>query len=162
MLPGSEPPRGGLRTLYYAAASNGAALSTDSAMLEEYLRGVSGRLKPLRQAPGFAEATERVVGGGARWFAYENRNEAMRAAFGALQTDTNSPSGLSDLLPLPDGLALFKNAADFRGWMDLSLLPPYERLAKYFHFTVCALSVSTDGITINYFAPTPPELKRPP
>ena len=44
VLPGAEPPKSGLRTLYYAAASNGVALSTDSGMLEEYLRGVPAGL----------------------------------------------------------------------------------------------------------------------
>ncbi len=162
VLPGAEPPKGGLRVLYFAAAAGGVALSTDGPLLEEYLRGVDTRAKPLRAAPGFAEAAERVVGSGARWLSYENRGGMMAAAFAGLQKDTNYTSAFSALLPLPGGLEMVREAVDARAWMDLSLLPPYERVAKYFHFTVGALSASTDGITIKYFAPTPPELRRPP
>lgn len=158
-LPGAEPPKDGLRVLYYAAAASGVALSTDGALLEEYLRGAERQAKPLRETPGFAEATERVVGPGASWFGYQNQGAAMAAAFAGLKKDTNYHTAFSALLPLPGGLEWARDALDLRAWMDLPRLPPYERVAKYFHFTTCAVRASPDGISVKYFAPTPPELK---
>jgi hypothetical protein len=62
---------------------------------------------------------------------------------------------VSELNPLPgSGLGQVKD------WLDVSLLPPYEKVAKYFYFTVSALSASVDGISLIVFAPTPPQLKK--
>jgi len=44
-------------------------------------------------------------------------------------------------------------------WMDFSLLPPYEKIAKYFYFTVYAGGSSVDGLTFKMFAPVPPALR---
>jgi len=44
--------------------------------------------------------------------------------------------------------------------LDYSLLPDYEKVAKYFHYTVRAGSANVDGITFKFFSPTPPALKK--
>jgi len=48
---------------------------------------------------------------------------------------------------------------NFKEWMDLSLLPAYSKVAKYFHFTVYGASANVDGLTFKVFAPIPPALK---
>ena len=43
-------------------------------------------------------------------------------------------------------------------WFDFSLLPPFERIAKYFHLTVYAGQTSKEGFTLKTFSPRPPKL----
>ena len=47
----------------------------------------------------------------------------------------------------------------FREWFDPTLLPPFETISKYFHFTVFGAKTSADGITFKTFAPLPPALR---
>ena len=45
-----------------------------------------------------------------------------------------------------------------REWMDFSLLPEYDQIAKYFFFTVFNGNTTSDGIAFKAFAPRPPGL----
>jgi len=47
-----------------------------------------------------------------------------------------------------------------RQWFDFSLLPPFEKISRYFYFTVCAGGVNPDGFNLKFFAPAPPQLKK--
>jgi hypothetical protein len=47
---------------------------------------------------------------------------------------------------------------DFRDWLDFSLLPDYDRVSKYFYFTVYGGAVTTDGLSLKVFTPRPPRL----
>jgi hypothetical protein len=133
-------------SLYVTSSGGYIALSKDSAVLEEYLRSADGKLKPLREQPGIAEAAARIGGMNGGLFSYENQRETVRAAFKLLKGLGAGPTGM--MLP-----------AEFREWCDFSLLPDYEPLAKYFYITVCGSSVSADGLTLKVFAPRPPQLK---
>ena len=44
--------------------------------------------------------------------------------------------------------------------MDFSLLPPFEKIARYFYFTVCTAGANADGLSFKMFAPVPPALKK--
>ncbi len=46
-----------------------------------------------------------------------------------------------------------------RDWLDFSLLPSFERISKYFNFTVYGGSSSVQGLTFKLFAPAPPQLR---
>jgi hypothetical protein len=48
---------------------------------------------------------------------------------------------------------------DLSAWLDFSLLPEYDKIARYFHFTVSGLSATTEGINYRIFSPTPPGLR---
>jgi len=48
---------------------------------------------------------------------------------------------------------------NIKEWMDFSLLPPYEKIAKYFYFTVYSGGSTVDGLTFKMFAPVPPALR---
>jgi hypothetical protein len=48
----------------------------------------------------------------------------------------------------------------FKDWVDFSLLPPFDQIAKYFYFTVYSISANADGVTFKMFAPIPPGLKK--
>jgi hypothetical protein len=48
----------------------------------------------------------------------------------------------------------------FKDWADYSLLPPFERISKYFYFSVYVGSASVDGLTFKLYSPAPPSLKK--
>ncbi len=129
-----------------SAANGYVAFTTDAGMLEEFLRSADGTAKPLRETAGLNEAAARVGGTGTGLFSYQNQRETMRVAF-----------------------KLFKNAVDsdptmkmfpreFREWADFSLLPEYDRVAKYFYLSVFTGSANADGLALKVFTPRPPQL----
>ena len=146
------------KPLNYAANGGYVAFSTDSMLLEEYLRGSEGITNSLRDFPGFKEAAARAGGTGHGYFSFENHNETARAAFETVRKD---PQAAAKLL----GGGQWMGAAASKGtgltdWMDFSLLPEYSRVAKYFHMNAGAIGVTPDAITFQLFAPTPPLLKK--
>jgi hypothetical protein len=79
----SEP-----RVLSYAASGSYVVFSTDTPMIEEYLR--ANDIRPLRETTGLAQAAEKVGGMGTGLFGFENQQEAMRVTFEALKKDSAS------------------------------------------------------------------------
>jgi hypothetical protein len=90
----------------------------------------------------------------------------MRVEFEALKASVAAPTNRPSL---GESLAMNSLSANipyigpersFKEWMDFSLLPPFEAVSKYFYFNVYAGSANVEGITIKYFSPTPPGLKK--
>jgi hypothetical protein len=79
-----------------------------------------------------------------------------------LETFKKDSEGLERILGLtPLGARLNANGAHgLKDWVDFSLLPAFESIAKYFHFTVYAGSANADGLSYKVFSPTPPQLKK--
>lgn len=155
-------PGAATRELDYAASGGYVAFSTDISLLEEYLRSAEGQKKSLRETPGLADAAQKVGGQNTGWFGYENRAETMRAMFEALRQSgpvvTNTATGQLDLLT--GSIPYARPQKSVKDWLDYSLLPEYDKVAKYFSYTVFAGSANVDGITFKYFSPTPPGLKK--
>ncbi len=166
-LPPLPPPLAGTskpaapRTLSYAASSGYLALSTDTALLEEYLRSSDSQGKALRETPGFAEAAQKVIGPGSGMFSYENQVETMRAMFDTLRKDPTSATNPANASALPGALGLSDPEEPFKTWLDISLLPSFDKVARYFYFTVSSAGANVDGLTWKVFAPVPPQLKHP-
>lgn len=155
-LPGVESGLKPARKLSFAASSGYVAFSADPAALEELLRA-EGKGKTLRETPGLTEAAQKVVGPGTTMFEFENQAEQMRTFFALVKHGSDSPTNvLAQLRPLTQA-----GLGELNDWLDLSLLPPYERVAKYFHFSVSALNTSVEGILLKMFSPVPPQLKKP-
>jgi hypothetical protein len=137
------------RSFYYAASSGYIAMSTDSSILESYLRNPGSADKPLNQTAGLADAAQHIGGTGNGLFGYQNQREIMRSAFTLMKNQPASAAGMGSLAALP---------SSFRDWMDFSLLPDYGQVSKYFFFSVFNGSATTDGISFKAFAPRPPGL----
>jgi len=151
--------RGPKPVLNYAASGGYVAFSTDAAILEEFLRSSESQSRTLRDVPGLADAMARVGGQSTGWFSYENEAEAMRLLFDTLRhsvADTNgsSPGVLESAIPFASP------QKKFRDWLDFSLLPDYNKVARYFSFGVYSGTANVDGITFRFFSPTPPHLKK--
>jgi len=150
----------GPATLHYAAGGGYVALSTDVAMLEEFLRGSENPAKPLRETPGLPEAAQRVIGPGTDLFGYGSRAERVRAAFEAVKGNPGAVTNVNAIAALPAVPGMGAAEKSVREWMDFSLLPPFDRIAKYFHFTVYGGSANADGLAYKWFAPAPPGLRK--
>jgi hypothetical protein len=147
---------------FNVAASRGyVAFSKDNAILEEFLRSADNPVKPLRQTPGFAESTEAVSRPGTSLLSFEDQKETMRLLFKTFrQMSTNTTAELLDpMTPIPESLGVGLPRNGLTDWFDFSLLPPFERLEKYFYHTVYAGDGSVEGLTMRIFSPTPPGLR---
>ena len=147
-LPGRRAPGAAApvsRSLYCAASGGYVALTADISMLEEYLRSNAGQARPLRETAGLAEAAQHVGGAGNGVFGYENQRETMRTAFSLLKN------------PAATDTAMAAFPRSVRDWMDFSLLPDYDQVAKYFYFSVYGGAATADGLSFKVFAPRPPQ-----
>ena len=157
-LPSSpNAAKGAGGSLNFAPGGGYLALSTDVPLLEEYLRSSETKPKALSETVGLKEAAEKVGGTGLGLFGFNNQAEEMRATFIALKQDSVT---LSDLIKNPMSTKTPEEEAKINEWADFSLLPSYESVAKYFHFSVYAGSFDASGYTMKFFYPTPPQLKK--
>jgi len=126
-------------------------------MIEEFLRSAETPPKPLREIPGLAEATQKVVGPGTALLGYDNQAETMRAAFDMLRKSASDGGAGLNAIP---GLAQVANVQkSIREWVDFSLLPPFEKVSRYFSFSVYGGRASSSGLTLTMFSPVPPGLQ---
>ncbi|HLP77415.1 MAG TPA: hypothetical protein VK327_10920 [Candidatus Paceibacterota bacterium] len=147
----------GKATLSYAASGSYVAITTDSTILEEYLRSSDGEQKQLRETPGLTDAMAKVGGGNTGWFSFENQTETTRAI---LETLRKSASTEESTNMLADGIPAFTPENPFKEWVDFSLLPPFETISKYFSYAVYTGSADPDGINFRFFSPVPAGLKK--
>ncbi len=154
--PRRKGSQGGSTSLHFAASASYVALSTDPATLEAYLRDPSPQGQSLRSLPGLDRAAEKVGGMSQGFFGYENSKASTKHYLKLLREDGSNLRGLAmlsgALLPRIPGKGDHKP-------IDFSLLPPFEKVAKYFHFSVYATESRPEGIYFNLFSPKPPALQ---
>jgi hypothetical protein len=159
------PPAGGATaapvSFNYAAGSGYVAMSTDASMVEEYLRSGESDAKALRDTSGLTEAAQKVTGPGTSLFGYQNEGETLRAFFEALRKEpgsntTGSPASGLNMLTASLG---FPAGQTLKDWLDFSLLPPFDKISKYFYFSVYGGGATADGLILKAFNPRPPALK---
>jgi hypothetical protein len=145
------------RTLNFTAGGGYLALSTEDAILESHLRSNENPVKPLRESPGLADAAQKVGGMNTGFFGYENSSETMRVTLEALKKNGDALERMLGFTPL--GPVLSKDGGKLKDWVDFSLLPEFNAIAKYFYLTVYSGSVGADGLSYKFYTPTPPQLK---
>jgi hypothetical protein len=148
--------------LHYVASGGYVAFSADETMIEEYLRSADSQIKPLRTATGFAAATDKVGGSATGFLTYENQAETTRIVLAALTQKSPDASQPDYMQVLASAFPFAPPEEKIKEWIDFSLLPSYDKLAKYYGFVVSAGQTSVNGITFRYFVPTPPELLKKP
>jgi hypothetical protein len=131
----------------YATTGGGyVAISLDASMLEEYIRSAGQPPRPLSETAGLADALQQIGGSGNGLFGYEDQRGVMKIVFAGLKQLANSSQPMP-LLP-----------KSFTDWIDYSLLPDYDQVAKYFYFTIFTGVTTPEGITYKSYAPRPPQL----
>lgn len=132
--------------LLLSSANGYVAFGTDPGILEEFLRSSDGKVKPLSATPGFADAIQHAGGSAGGMLGYQNQRESMRTTFKLIKS-----ANQSDLFS-----RMF--APTFRDWMDFSLLPDYDSVAKYFYISVFSGNTTANGSTVTIYTPRPPQL----
>jgi hypothetical protein len=155
---GGKGPAAAPRSLSYACASGYVAITTDTAILEEFLRSGETPPKPLSETPGLSDAAQKVTGSGASLFGFANEKQSRRVLFETLKKDPDSLNNLEGLAPLASLMGLPE--LKVKDWVDVSLLPDFGQVSRYFYFSVYGGSANADGLTFKAFAPTPPELNK--
>jgi hypothetical protein len=155
-----DNPKGTPKKLHYAASGGYVGFSGDVALLEEWLRSADTPPKPLIETAGLRESVQKAGGAGGGWLVYENQAESMRALLEALKKDPEAAtnSNLGGLLGGP--AALVGGGKGLQDWFDLTLLPDWNAVAKYFHHTVTSGNADAEGITFRFHSPLPPGLKK--
>lgn len=149
---------GGEKGLHYVASGGYVAFSDDMGMIEEYLRSAESQVKPLRATSGLTEAAAKVGGMGTGWLNYENQAETMRLVMEMLAPNPADTNHMDFAGVLASAFPFAPPEKKIKEWMDFSLLPSYDKIAKYYGFVVSAGQASVNGFTFKFFAPTPPEL----
>jgi len=139
------------RSLYCTASGGYIAIAADVSMIEDYLRSAESHTKPLRETTGLSDAVWHIGGAGKGLLGYQNQRELMRIFFTNLKNN-------SETTPAEAGFISEVWGKGSRDWLDFSLLPEYDKVSKYFYFTVYTGSTTTDGLAFNFFAPCPPQL----
>lgn len=147
------------RSLSFSSSGGYLALSTDTPIVEEYLRSSEKPGHPLRETPGLNEAAEKVGGMNLGFFGYENQTETLRITLEALRQDPDTFDKLFPSNPVA-GMPRTSNSQARKEWLDFSLLPPFDKIAKYFYFTVYSGAVTPEGFVFKSFAPMPPQMHK--
>jgi hypothetical protein len=92
-------------------------------------------------------------------FGFENQKETQRVIFDTLRKESGTLANLLSTSPLGGRLGMGEDQNKFKEWVDFSLLPPFEKISKYFHIAVFSGAVKADGFHFKVFNPTPPGLK---
>jgi hypothetical protein len=164
-LPLPTPPPAGRdaevheRFLSFAGSGGYLAISTDTVLLEEHLREGANRAKMLRDFPGLNEAAQKVGGMDRGFFGFENHQEVMRSLLTILKKDSGALAMLISATPIGARLGWAEDSRGFKEWFDFALLPDYEKLSKYFYFSVYAINTTPEGVGLNAYSPVPPGLK---
>ena len=110
-------------------------MSTDASLLEEYLRKHQTPAQALRDKPGLLDAAQKVGGMGTGLLSYQNEANTMR---GALESAKNDPVAATNGIAqrLSPACRASPGGDNLQPWMDFSLLPPFDKVAQYFSFTI--------------------------
>lgn len=156
----SNPASAPQRALHFAATSGYLAFSQDEVLLEEYLRSSEGQTKALAELPGLRESAQLAGGMGTGLFGYENFAESIKVLFDLSKRNPDLFDQLFHLSPLrPAGRTSSETRENVKGWFDFSLLPAFDQVAKYFHFTVYTGQSAPNAVQWKFVLPTPPGLR---
>lgn len=145
-LPGAT---GSPKTLMMVASGGYAAFSTDNALIEEFLRSGDSKPKPLSATPGLSDAAQKIGGTATGLFGFQNDKESLRPIYEMLRAN-------NDLLNAMLGAMIEdSDAGGLMDWLDFSLLPPFDKIAKYFGISVFAGSMTRDGYLMKVLTPVP-------
>lgn len=123
------------------------AISSDESLVEEFLRTTGDAPKQLKEFPGLTAAAEKVGGFNSGLFIFENQLESSQASWELLRK-----GGRLDRV-MPPGTANLATAQAVGDWADFSLLPEFEKIARYFTFGVLGGSHDAQVLGVRWYSP---------
>jgi hypothetical protein len=144
------------QTFNFAAAGGYVVMSSDTAILEEYLRNGEAPVKPLREVAGLNEAAAKVGGMDKGFFGYENQKENLRHTLEVLKNDKDA---LDKMFSFVFVLRMNDEGDDsgkgIKEWMDYTLLPGFDQISKYFSVATYSAGENNEGFFVKGYGPTP-------
>lgn len=145
--------------VHLAARDRWVALAGSMDVMKTLLAPIPTRT-PLASVPAFQDALHRVGGGGHGWLAYRLERETARYFLERVRT---RPATLQSALEW----AAFSDfstrlAAGLVSWVDPGLIPGFDRIARYFDFSVEGGRVDPEALTLTTFRPAPARPVAPP
>ncbi len=159
-LPGAEGGKPVEHSFSFASSGGYLAMTKDTASVEDFLRNGERTDKALRDVVGLTDAAQKVGGMATGLFGFENNAESMRVTWEAVKKD---PAVFDKMLSLPPMLGrpnVQEGQKGFKEWLDFSLLPTWDKVAKYFSFTVWSGNAAAEGLSFKVYSPMPPQLKK--
>ena len=110
---------------------------------------------PLAKRERLASAA--AVGGGtdSGFFGYQNDRAVIGSVMETLRANADQFEMIFSMIPM-EGL----DAVSLDVWLDFSLLPEGDAVAKYFDITVYGAATDARGFTLKMFSPRPLGLMR--
>ncbi len=143
---------GATGAVHFASRDGYVAFSSKSETLAAFL--ATNPPPALATSPGFREAANHAGGTAGGYFAVADERQAAAQAFEEL---TRSPLALSEHLPW---IAISPTTTRFitgiERWMDVSLLPPFEKVAPHFGIRITSGKSTSEGFEFTTFRPAPP------
>lgn len=124
------------------------AISTDPAILEQYLRSGESDGKSLKENAAIRDAAQKVGGMSTGLFGYQDGREGLRLWWEVLRQ-----SGGLDKLGVGAGDS--NSGKKWTDWVDVSLLPPFESISKYLGMSVYAGKWDGAGFSLQGYWPVP-------
>jgi hypothetical protein len=147
-------------SINYAASSGYVAISTDASMIEEYLRSSDSQQKALRETPGLTDAIAKAGGSSTGMLGFENQAETARTMFESLRNSPPADERTPNTTAMMLGMSGMPSAGMPKDWVDYSLLPPFDKVSKYFGINVYTVASTPDGILLKMYAPVPAGLRK--
>ena len=110
---------------------------------------------PLAKRDGLAATAAAVGGMDSGLFGYQNDRDMVLSTLDTLRDNADQFDMIFSMIPM-EGLG----EVSLSDWLDFSLLPAGEKIAKYFDFTVYSAEANDRGISLKTFSPRPATLKR--
>ncbi|MDP6795069.1 MAG: hypothetical protein QF721_04405 [Verrucomicrobiota bacterium] len=137
----------------FAVKDGYLVISTDADLLRGLLDGKAQA--PLAKRERLASAAAVVGGTDSGFFGYQNDRAMIGSMMETLRANADQFQMIFSMIPM-EGL----DEVSLDAWLDFSLLPEGDAVAKYFDITVYGAATDARGFTLKMFSPRPPGLKR--
>ncbi len=143
----------------FVASDGYLAIASDRGIMETFLRSGSenSNERPLRSNAEMGAAAAKIGGLRTGLFAFQNDKESVKSVYNMIR---ENPEFIEMILAEATSELEVGGDEDVEpsNWIDISLLPPFSRLEKYFNISVITGSVEPVGFRLKAFTPTPPGL----
>jgi len=146
------------RFTFVSSVANYVAIANDLSILQEFLNYSDGKYVPLKNFQGLSDAIKIVGSENSGLLIFQNAKEQTRFQYTLLKNETDTIASLLAMTPIGIRLGLAEDSKLLRQWIDPTLLPDFDKIAKYFGIAVSELNVEESGIRLKSFNPNPPGL----
>ena len=139
--------------MLFAVKDGYIAVSNSADLLQTLLDGDTQ--SPLAKHARLTETAAVVGGMSSGFFGYQNDRAMVLNVMDTLRANADQFDMIFSMIPMGE-----LDDVSLGDWLDFSLLPQGEKIAKYFDITVYRAGADARGVILKMFSPRPPNLKR--